>query len=110
MCISDWSSDVCSSDLLQLTPDSDGFVFVVAGGSALGPFDGEGRISLPRGGQAVIGFDRLTVSGTVASGQIMPVADGLTGRLGISGGGVTGYVSLQRLGRASRGDSVCQYV
>src|SRR3546814_1680817 len=60
-----------------------------------GPVDGEGRISLPRGGQAVIGFDRLTVSGTVASGQIMPVADGLTGRLGISGGGVTGYVALQ---------------
>src|SRR3546814_13563109 len=25
----------------------------------------------------------------------MPVADGLTGRLGISGGGVTGYVALQ---------------
>src|SRR3546814_4994403 len=52
-------------------------------------------MSLQRGGQAVIGFDRLTVSGTVASGQIMPVADGLTGRLGISGGGVTGYVALQ---------------
>src|SRR3546814_2276723 len=41
---------------LQLTPDSDGFVFVVAGASALGPFDGAGRMSLPRGGQAVIGF------------------------------------------------------
>lgn len=83
---------------LQLTPDADGFGFLVAGGSSLGPFDGEGRVLLPRGGQAVIDVARLTVSDTHAQGQVLPVTGGLDGRLEISGGGVSGYVELQPVG------------
>ncbi|MBK5265067.1 MAG: translocation/assembly module TamB domain-containing protein, partial [Alphaproteobacteria bacterium] len=80
---------------VHLSPVAEGFTFAVDGGSTLGPFDGEGKILLPHGGQALISVARLTVSGTVAQGQIRPVAGGLDGRLEISGGGVTGFVALQ---------------
>ncbi|MCF8707048.1 translocation/assembly module TamB domain-containing protein [Rhizorhapis sp. SPR117] len=80
---------------VHLSPVVEGFTFTVEGGSTLGPFDGEGMILLPRGGQAVIDVARLTVSGTRAQGQIRPVTGGLDGRLEISGGGVTGFVALQ---------------
>ena len=80
---------------VKLTPDPTGFEFTVEGGSRLGPFDGEGRILLPRGGDAVIDIERLSVSETAASGQIRPVTGGLDGRLEISGGGMTGFVALQ---------------
>lgn len=80
---------------LLLTPASSGFAFTVKGGSRLGPFDGEGMILLPRGGDAVIDIHRLSVSETAASGQVRPVTGGLDGRLGISGGGMTGFVALQ---------------
>lgn len=80
---------------VKLTPDSAGFAFTVEGGSTLGPFDGEGSILLPRGGQTVIDFRRLSVSDTVAAGQVRPVTGGLDGRLEISGGGMSGFVALQ---------------
>lgn len=83
---------------LRLVPDASGFAFTAAGGSSLGPFDGEGRVLLPRGGQAVIDVARLTVSDTVARGQIRPVTGGLDGRLEIAGGGVSGFVELQPVG------------
>lgn len=80
---------------ILLTPASSGFAFTVEGGSRLGPFDGEGLILLPQGGNAVIDVHRLSVSETAASGQIRPVTGGLDGRLEISGGGMAGFVALQ---------------
>lgn len=80
---------------VRLTPDPEGFDFTVEGGSRLGPFDGEGQILLPRGGQAVIDFHRLSISDSVAAGEVRPLADGLVGRLEISGGGMSGFVALQ---------------
>jgi translocation and assembly module TamB len=80
---------------VKLTPDASGFAFTVKGGSRLGPFDGEGSILLPRGGQAVIDVRRLSVSDTAAAGEIRPITGGLDGRLESSGGGMSGFVVLQ---------------
>lgn len=87
---------------VRLVPEASGFVFTASGGSTLGPFNGNGRILLPKGGQALIQIDHLTVSDTSARGQIRPLAGGLDGRLEISGGGVSGFVELQPVSGVQR--------
>jgi translocation and assembly module TamB len=78
---------------VRLDPDDQGYAFTVAGGSMLGPFDGNGAIALPHGGDTVIAVQRLTVDGAQASGTIRPVTGGLDGRLDITGS-LTGFVQL----------------
>ncbi|MDX3908828.1 MAG: translocation/assembly module TamB domain-containing protein [Sphingobium sp.] len=81
---------------VHLAPDPIGYRFTAAGGSILGPFDGNGVIALPKGAQAVIDVERLAVAGVLAKGRILPVTGGLDGRLAVTGP-VTGYVALTPL-------------
>ena len=83
-----------SDVFLDLVPTAAGFDFTARGGSLLGPFTGNGRILIPRGGTTVIEIDRLAVGGTVARGRLAVVQGGLVGRLTIAGGGLDGTVEL----------------
>lgn len=80
---------------LDLEPVDSGFAFTTAGGSTLGPFDGDGRIVLVAGEQTVVRINRLLVSDTVASGNIRPTSLGLAGNLDVTGGGVEGTVMFE---------------
>lgn len=80
---------------LDLEPDASGFAFTTAGGSTLGPFDGDGRVVLVAGQQTVVRINRLLVSDTVASGNIRPTSLGLAGNLDVTGGGVEGMVMFE---------------
>ncbi len=80
---------------LNLEPDDSGFTFTTAGGSTLGPFDGDGRLVLVAGEQAVVRINRLLVSDTFASGNIRPTSLGLAGNLDVTGGGVEGTVMFE---------------
>ncbi|MEJ7933438.1 translocation/assembly module TamB domain-containing protein [Sphingobium sp. AN558] len=77
----------------HLVPDDAGYAFTAEGGSTLGPFKGDGVILLPPNAQAIIRVARLGVSGITARGDIRPLADGLDGRLDVTGP-VTGTVGL----------------
>ncbi len=85
---------------LALVPEARGFTFGTSGGSTLGPFDGNGAILLPAGGQALIRFDRLNVSDTIATGTVRPGADGLDGNFTLAGGGVEGTILLRPNGNS----------
>ncbi|SIN61534.1 translocation and assembly module TamB [Parasphingorhabdus marina DSM 22363] len=80
---------------LDLEPVDSGFAFTTAGGSTLGPFEGDGRIVLVAGEQTVVRINRLLVSDTVASGNIRPTSLGLAGNLNVTGGGVEGSVMFE---------------
>jgi translocation and assembly module TamB len=80
---------------VHLDPSAEGFAFTAAGASRLGPFTGQGRILLPRGGQGTIAVDRLDVAGTRASGTLAIVAGGFEGRLAVDGGGLGGEILLR---------------
>lgn len=77
----------------HLAPTDAGYAFTAEGGSTLGPFNGDGVLLLPSGAQAIIRVGRLAVSGVTARGDIRPIADGLDGRLDVTGP-VTGTVAL----------------
>ncbi|MEH6717168.1 translocation/assembly module TamB domain-containing protein [Parasphingorhabdus flavimaris] len=77
---------------LQLTPATAGFAYIASGGSTLGPFSSNGMIVTATGQDTAVRVDRLLVSDTLATGTIRPTAQGLAGRLAISGGGVNGDV------------------
>ena len=77
---------------LQLTPATAGFAYIATGGSTLGPFSSNGMIVTATGQDTAVRVDRLLVSDTLATGTIRPTAQGLAGRLAISGGGVNGDV------------------
>jgi translocation and assembly module TamB len=79
---------------VQLLPTAEGFSFTAAGGSILGPFEGNGRILLPSGGATVIAVDRLAVGGTTASGRLTVVDGGMAGTLAVAGGGLDGSIVL----------------
>ena len=87
---------------VHLDPVAEGFGFRAAGASTLGPFDGEGRILLPRGGQARIQIARLDVSGTRAAGALDIVPGGFAGRLQVAGGGLAGTIDLSPSGDMQR--------
>ncbi|WP_420833437.1 translocation/assembly module TamB domain-containing protein [Sphingomonas pollutisoli] len=74
----------------HLDPTPAGYAFAAHGGSRLGPFDGEGEILLPKGGQAVIQIQQLNVSGTRAHGDLAIVEGGFDGKVALVGGGLAG--------------------
>ncbi|MEW4468527.1 translocation/assembly module TamB domain-containing protein [Parasphingorhabdus sp. JC815] len=84
---------------LNLEPIKDGFSFTAAGGSTLGPFDGDGTIVTLSESGTEVRVERLQVSDTVAKGIIRPGDEeddlGLAGNLAISGGGVSGNVLFE---------------
>jgi translocation and assembly module TamB len=86
----------------HLDPNATGFAFTARGGSTLGPFDGEGQILLPRGGNATIAIARLDVSGTRASGALDVVTGGFSGRLAVAGGGLNGEMLFRPVGMIQR--------
>ena len=77
----------------RLTPSEPGYDFIAEGGSALGPFTGNGAILLPPNGQAVVRVAQVAVSGVTASGDLRPVTGGLDGRLVVAGP-VTGFIAF----------------
>lgn len=76
--------------VLNLDPNVTGFAWRAAGGSHLGPFTGRGDILIPRGRPAVIRFAALDVSNTTATGALRSDPGGFTGRLEVTGGGLSG--------------------
>jgi translocation and assembly module TamB len=93
-----------SNVLLNLEPDAIGYAWRAEGGSALGPFTGNGAILLPAGQPASFQIAALNVSGTRASGALRADPGGFTGRLDVDGGGLTGRLlfnpvnGMQRIG------------
>jgi len=88
--------------VLHLDPNAAGFVWRAEGGSALGPFTGNGAIVLPPGQPALIQVAALNVSGTRASGGLRSDPDGFTGRLNVSGGGLEGTLQFNPVGGHQR--------
>ena len=88
--------------LLNLDPNAHGFAYRAQGASLLGPFTSRGAILLPGQGPAVINIADLTVSGTRASGSLRPGAGGLTGRLDLTGGGLTGSLLFDPVNNVQR--------
>ncbi|MDR6788042.1 translocation and assembly module TamB [Sphingomonas sp. BE138] len=86
----------------HLDPTPQGFAFVAAGGSRLGPFQGAGAILLPPGGQAQIAVARLDVSGTRATGTLDIVDGGFRGRMTVAGGGLSGALDFAPVGEVQR--------
>lgn len=80
---------------LNLDPADNGFTFTAAGGSTLGPFNGNGAIVAVPGQETLVRVERLIVSDTLATGTIRPTNIGLAGNLAISGGGVIGNVLFE---------------
>lgn len=86
----------------HLDPVPAGFAFTAAGGSRLGPFDGQGTILLPPGGQARIEIARLDVSGTRATGGLDIVPGGFAGRVTLAGGGLSGPLDFAPQGQVQQ--------
>lgn len=80
---------------VNLDPADNGFTFTAAGGSTLGPFNGNGAIIAVPDQDTLVRVDRLAVSDTLAAGTIRPTSSGLAGNLAISGGGVAGNVLFE---------------
>jgi translocation and assembly module TamB len=85
----------------HLDPTPQGFAFTAAGNSRLGPFRGGGAILLPRGGQASIAIDAVTVAGSHASGTLAIVTGGFDGRLAVTGA-LTGDLTFRPVGTVQR--------
>jgi translocation and assembly module TamB len=88
--------------LLNLEPNAAGFLWRAEGGSALGPFTGNGAIVLPPGRPALVQVATLNVSGTRASGGLRSDPDGFTGLLNVSGGGLEGRLQFNPVGGHQR--------
>jgi len=88
--------------VLDVDPNEAGFAWRGQGGSALGPFTGNGQILLPRGQPATIQFARLDVSGTRASGALRSDPGGFTGDLDVAGGGLDGRLRFSPAGGHQR--------
>jgi len=78
----------------QLLPTAQGFAWTATGGSALGPFRGNGLILLPQGGQTVIRIAALTASRVRVAGDLRVVTGGLAGQLAVSGSELNGTLAL----------------
>jgi translocation and assembly module TamB len=88
--------------LINLDPTVEGFAYRAEGGSTLGPFAARGAILVPSGAPATIQVGNLAVSGTNAVGAFRSDPGGFTGRLDVSGGGVTGHLLFNPLGGVQR--------
>lgn len=87
---------------LQMDPTDLGYDWRAQGGSTLGPFSGNGRVLLPRGGTAVIDIAALTTSRMTANGRLTAAGSGLEGRLMLAGGGINGTLDLSPVGADQR--------
>lgn len=79
---------------LALGTVPDGFSVDVTGQSTLGPLDGATRIYAREAGRTLIQIDRFTVSRALFAGDIFATSAGIEGGLTVSGGGITGDVTL----------------
>jgi translocation and assembly module TamB len=88
--------------LLELDPTPDGFAYLAAGGSKLGPFATRGAILLPRGATALIQVGNLNVSGIDARGTLRSDPGGFNGRLDLAGAGLSGPLLFSPVGNIQR--------
>ena len=79
---------------LALGTVPDGFSVDVTGQSALGPLEGATRIFAREAGRTLIQIERFTVSRALFAGDIYATKAGIEGALNVSGGGITGNVTL----------------
>ncbi|MBX7527473.1 translocation/assembly module TamB domain-containing protein [Qipengyuania vesicularis] len=79
---------------LALAPTDDGFSIDTEGDSVLGPFVGVVGLYSPEGGPTRLAIERMTVSETDVSGELLLVEGGAQGTLALGGGGLDGTVAL----------------
>ena len=79
---------------VRLDPTPQGFAYVAAGGSQLGPWTSNGAILLPSGQPATIAVAALAVSGAKGSGALRSDPGGFTGRIDLAAGSVTGPLAF----------------
>lgn len=70
---------------VQLDPNAQGFVWRAAGGSAIGPFNGNGAILLQSGQAATIQIAHIDASDIVASGSLRSLPGGFAGQIALTG-------------------------
>jgi translocation and assembly module TamB len=88
--------------LLNLDPSPQGFAYRAEGRSRLGPFTSQGAILLPSGQSALIQVAALNVGGSRATGSLRSDPGGFTGRLDVTGGGLSGHIGFDPVGTVQR--------
>src|SRR3546814_20936835 len=102
MRISDWSSDVCSSDLLRGSPK--GYAVQASGGTDYGPFDADVLI-LTGGGPLPIEIKHGEFAGIDLRGRVRQTAAGPFGGQPVANGsGIEGPVPLKAARSSLRED------
>lgn len=84
---------------VALAPIAEGFKIDTNGGSMLGPFDGTLNLYSPPGGPTRLAIERMTLSQTDISGEIVLGSGGATGSLALAGGGLDGTIQLAPRGQ-----------
>jgi translocation and assembly module TamB len=84
---------------VALSPIRDGFRLETQGGSRFGPFTGVIGLFAQAGGPTRLAIERLTVSQTAVSGNLLLSNSRVAGTLAVQGGGVDGTVQLAPQGR-----------
>ena len=79
---------------LAIAPSDEGFAIDTEGSSVLGPFNGALGLYSPENGPTRISIERLVVSETDVSGDLLLVEGGAQGTLALGGGGLDGTVAL----------------
>ena len=79
---------------LRLDPSTEGYTWQGRGQTRIGPFEGQGRLGLPRGAAAIIDIARLDISGINATGRLAARQAGLDGLITLSGSGVSGTLGF----------------
>ena len=79
---------------LAIAPTEEGFAIDTEGRSLLGPFDGTLGLYSPENGPTRIAIQRLLVSETNVTGDLLLVEGGAQGTLALGGGGLDGTVGL----------------
>lgn len=79
---------------VAIAPEGDGLAIVTSGQSLLGPFDGNGLLTMPRGAPARLAIRQLDVWRTAVTGELLFGDSGPSGRLALSGGGLDGTIAL----------------
>ena len=79
---------------VAIAPKEQGFAIDVAGGSLLGPFDGQLGLYLPTDAPTRIDITALRVYRTNVTGELILREAGIEGDLALSGGGLNGTVRI----------------
>ncbi|BDW81814.1 translocation/assembly module TamB [Erythrobacter sp. Dej080120_24] len=77
-----------------IAPQGDGFAIDVAGGSTLGPFEGQLGLYLPADAPTRIDIASLKVFRTNVAGELLLREAGIAGDLALSGGGLNGTIRI----------------